>query len=160
MSREREELFDHTLKYLYDRPDHFVDLAYLFQVEWNMESWVLLDSITDELKERGWVQTVNKDNYRVTLNFEGRQMLEKYGSYSSFSRFKKRRRIWSISITRLTKVATIITTALMLIFAGLSYRLEASKDKLEKENKQLKQIIDSINTKKPSLLVSKKDSIR
>jgi len=161
MTEERTDLIDRTLQYLYDRPNKYVSLITVFLREWDIKDRVLLNSIVGELETRGWVD-LGHEHYNVCLNYEGRVMLEKYGSYSSFLRrenMAKRSGKWRAMLTNAKTIIVIVTSSGMFIFGILAHYKDKANDRLQEKNEKLQHIIDSLTTKKPSLQVSEKDSV-
>jgi hypothetical protein len=81
----RTKLFDILLKNRVESEKQgFLDLRAYSEQKLNISDRALLESITDEMIERGWVKPTNYDKYSVCATFEGKEMIEKYGSYKSF----------------------------------------------------------------------------
>ena len=82
----RNELFDNILKQIYDNPDSFWIIPTWCEREFGITDRNLIESIVDEMLERDWVLPKNRSKYSVMIKYDGQQVIENYGSYSSFLR--------------------------------------------------------------------------
>lgn len=80
----RNELFDNLLKHLCENKDGFCGLISTSEQYFNVTDEILIESIVDEMIERGWVTESNYDKFSVMIKYDGQQVYYKYGSYSSF----------------------------------------------------------------------------
>jgi len=138
---KRTELFDILLKNRVESEEQgFLDLRAYSEQKLNISDRALLESITDEMIERGWVKTTNYDKYSVCATFEGKEMIEKYGSYKSFLK--------SINnANKKTKVEKNVKIILSIIggigviygcvFTYLNYKKDNQKTKINELNKKI-----------------------
>ena len=80
----RNELFDKLLKHLCENKDGFWGLISTSEQYFNVTDEILIESIVDEMIERDWVTESNYDKFSVMIKYDGQQVYDKYGSYSSF----------------------------------------------------------------------------
>ena len=161
----RTELFDTLLKNRVEsKKSGFLDLRVYSEQILNVSDGALLESITDEMIERGWVKPTNYDKYSVCATFEGKEMIEQYGSYKSFLR--------SINIeNNKTKAENNIKIILSIIggvgviygcvFTYLNYQKDNEIDNQKIEINELNNRIDSLETelKKRTTTPSKKNRL-
>tara|TARA_B110000114_G_C15068243_1_gene388447 strand:- start:1443 stop:1859 length:417 start_codon:yes stop_codon:yes gene_type:complete len=83
---KRNELFDKLLKHLCENKDGFWGLISTSEQYFNVTDEILIESIVDEMIERDWVTESNYDKFSVMIKYDGQQVYDKYGSYSSFLR--------------------------------------------------------------------------
>jgi hypothetical protein len=77
-------LFDQILKHLYENPSKYWVIDALAKQHFSVTDKQLLESIIDELLERKWGTRVKDSKWSIKITFEGRQIIDKHGSYSSF----------------------------------------------------------------------------
>ena len=84
----RTDLFDVLLKNRVESnvQGGTVDLRAYAHQKLNIDDDVLIESIVDEMIEKGWVKPSNYSKFAVYATYEGKQMIQKHGSYSSFLR--------------------------------------------------------------------------
>ena len=87
---DRTELFDKILKHLIENKNNYWILVSTCEKYYGVTDRRLIESIGDELIERGWATSKNRDKYSVNIHYNGIQMIKKYGSYSSFLRDLKK----------------------------------------------------------------------
>lgn len=80
----RTELFDGLLGHIYDYQKSYCNIHAIAERYYGENDWQLLESITDEMLERKWVSPKKKNKYSVIIKREGKDIIEKYGSYSAF----------------------------------------------------------------------------
>src|SRR3990172_8139181 len=80
----RTELFDKLLKHLYDNQNDYWNIDTLAKTQFGATDDKIIESIVDELLEKVW--TIPKKDYKwsQTIHQNGRHLIDKYGSYSSF----------------------------------------------------------------------------
>lgn len=162
---KRTELFDILLKNRVESEKQgFLDLRAYSEQKLNISDRALLESITDEMIERGWVKPTNYSKYSVCATFEGKEMIEKYGSYSSFLRFENKRNksgIWSSRLTTAKTIITIITTLGMFILGILKFNDNKKINTQKTDIKELNKTIDSLKTelKKRTTTPYKKNAV-
>lgn len=82
----RTELFDILLKNRTESKTEggFLDLRTYAEQKLNISDSSLIESIVDEMIDKDWVKPSNYSKYSVCATYKGKQLIEKYGSYSSF----------------------------------------------------------------------------
>jgi hypothetical protein len=147
---KRTELFDILLKNRVESEKQgFLDLRAYSEQKLNISDRALLESITDEMLERGWVKSNNSSKYNVCATFEGKEMIGKYGSYKSF--------LGSIdkanAKTKAEKIVKIILSIIGgigiiygCIFTYLNYEKDNKIENQQTEIEKLNKTIDSLNT--------------
>ena len=82
----RTELFDILLKNRTESKTEggFLDLRTYAEQKLNISDNSLIESIVDEMIDNDWVKPSNYSKYSVCATYEGKQLIEKHGSYSSF----------------------------------------------------------------------------
>jgi hypothetical protein len=162
---DRTELFDILLKNRVESEKRgFLDLRDYSEQKLNISDRALLESITDEMIERGWVKPSNSNKYSVSPTYEGIEMIEKYGSYSSFLRFENKRNksgMWSNRLTTAKTIITIITTLGMFILGILKFNDNKKINTQKTEVNKLNKTIDSLKTelKKRTTTPYKKNAV-
>jgi len=86
----KTELFDKLLKNRFDNPNGFLSMLTLSEREFGVTDENMIESIVDEMIENNWVEPSNHSKFDVMIKYDGQQMIEKYGSYSSFLRDLKK----------------------------------------------------------------------
>lgn len=86
----RNHAFDIILKFLYDNNGHYWNMIQTCKEKLNITDGGMISSICKEMICNEWVTPKNQDKMSVAINYEGRMMIEKYGSYSSFLQFEKK----------------------------------------------------------------------
>jgi hypothetical protein len=118
----------------------------------------MIESIGDELIERGWATSKKQDKYSLNIHYNGQQVYEKYGSYSSFLRDLKKSET-KIQIQKRTDRALNNIGKISAIFFGLtSFILGYNKffiDDMIIESQQME--IRQLNEKLDSLRIAKED---
>ncbi|WP_107038070.1 hypothetical protein [Brumimicrobium mesophilum] len=145
----RTELFDKILKQIYDNPDSFWIIPTWCEREFGITDRNLIESIVDEMLERDWVLPKNRSKYSVMIKYDGQQVYEKYGSYSSFEKSVNK----ANSRTKAEKNVKIIFSIIGgigviygSVFTYLNYKKEREIDKQQTEINALKKTIDSLQT--------------
>jgi hypothetical protein len=146
----RTELFDKILKHIYDNPDSFWIIPTWCEREFGITDRNLIESIVDEMLDRNWVMPKNHSKFSVMIKYDGQQVYEKYGSYSSFLRSenvaqKKAQR--SKMTPDVIKIGIAIIFGLSTAILGwLNYTDNKKLDYQETELKTLNKKIDSLQT--------------
>jgi polyhydroxyalkanoate synthesis regulator phasin len=144
----RTELFDILIKNRVESEKQgFLDLRAYSEQKLNITDRALLESIIDEMIERGWVKTKSSTKYSVCATFAGIEMIEKYGSYKSF--------LESINKLNTKKRAEKITKNILSIIGGIgiiygcffTYLNYEKNNEIEKQKNE----IDTLNKKIDSL---------
>lgn len=158
---KKDELIEWLLQFLYKKPNSYYDVRALFKQVHKIEDRGLVASVLKDLYKINWLTRSADTEFRVCLNYEGRQAVEKYGDYFSYLRIERRRNRfinWSTKLSTVSTIMAIIVTPTALMLGVLNYRLDKTKHLLENENQELKERLDSINTNKPLLQILKKDN--
>ena len=145
----RTELFDKILNHLIDNPNNFWNLIPTCEKYFGVTDRRLIESIGDEIIERGWATPKKDDKYSVYIHYDGIEMMKKLKSYSSFIRFENKRNksgIWSNRLTTAKTIITIITTLGMFILGILKFTDNKKIDSQQTEIETLKKTIDSLKT--------------
>lgn len=161
----RTELFDILLKNRVESEKQgFLDLRAYSEQELNITDRALLESITDEMLERGWVKPKNSSKYSVAPTYEGIEMIEKYGSYKSFlksinnanNKTKAEKNI-KIILSIIGGIGVIYGCA----FTYLNYKKDNKIGKQKTEINELNKKIDSLETelKKRTTTPYKKNAV-
>lgn len=146
---DRSELFDKVLKHLIENQNNYWILVGTCEKYFGVNDRRLIESIGDELIERGWATSKNRDKYSVNIHYDGIQMIEKYGSYSSFLRAENRRTktgVWSNKLSNAKIIITIITALGMFVLGILKFKDNKTIDSQKTEIEKLKNTVDSLNT--------------
>lgn len=160
---ERTILFDKILKHLYENKEDFWNLVSTSEQYFGVTDEDLIESIVDEMTEKDWITVSNYDKFSVMIKYNGKQLVEKYGSYSSFLRDLKKSDTKDQVQKKTDRILNNITR-ISAIFLGvssfiLSYnkffiddvKIEKQKTEIEKLTKK----IDSIN-RMPKIGMAKK----
>jgi hypothetical protein len=149
----RTKLFDILLKNRVESEKQgFLDLRAYSEQKLNISDRALLESITDEMIERGWVKPTNYDKYSVCATFEGKEMIEKYGSYKSFLESIDKVNTKTRTEKKIKNILSIIG-GIGIIYGCFFIYLNYKKGN-EIENQQTK--IETLNKKIDSLKVELK----
>ena len=85
----RAELFDKLLNHRYENPNGFCSILSISESEFGIKDRILIESILEEMIERDLVKQTNYDQFSVMINYNGKQVIENYDSYSSFLKSEK-----------------------------------------------------------------------
>ncbi len=152
----RTELFDNILKHLYENKDDFWNLIPTSEQYFGVTDEDLIESIVDEMIEQEWVTVSNYDKFSVMIKYNGKQLIEKYGSYSSFLRDLKKSdnkdQVQKRTDRALNNISRISAIFFGLISTILGYnKLFIDDVKIEKQKTE----IESLNNKLDSIKVKK-----
>lgn len=145
----RTELFDKILKHLIENQNNYWILVGTCEKYFEVTDRRLIESIGDELIERGWATSKNRDKYSVNIHYDGIQMIEKYGSYSFFLHSENKRNksgMWSNRLTTAKTIITIITTIGIFILGILKFTDNKKINNQKGEIEILNKTIDSLQT--------------
>jgi outer membrane murein-binding lipoprotein Lpp len=145
----RTELFDKILNHLIDNPNNFWVLIPTCEKYFGVSNRRLIESIGDEIIERGWATPKKDDKYSVYIHYDGIEMIKKHKSYSSFEKSINR-------VNNRTKAENNIKIILSIIggigviygcvFTYLNYQKDRKIDNQQTEIKKLNGQIDSLKT--------------
>lgn len=152
----RTELLDNILKHLYENKDDFWNLIPTSEQYFGVTDEDLIESIVDEMIEQEWVTVSNYDKFSVMIKYNGKQLIEKYGSYSSFLRDLKKSdnkdQVQKRTDRALNNISRISAIFFGLISTILGYnKLFIDDVKIEKQKTE----IESLNNKLDSIKVKK-----
>lgn len=124
----RTELFDKTLKLIYDNPDTFWSIGTWAEKELHLNDDPLIESVVNEILEKKLATRGQNSKWSLMLDYEGRLFMEKYGSYSAFllqeqknQNKDNKKNWWSKTIDHSNKILGTIIGLLSLLIAWLSY---------------------------------------
>ena len=147
---DRTELFDILLKNRVESEKQgFLDLRTYSEQKLNISDRALLESITDEMIERGWVKPTNYSKYSVCATFEGKEMIEKYGSYKSFLKSINKANNKTKAEKNIKIILSIIGGFGVIygcVFTYLNYKKDNKIENQKTEIKKLNENIDSLKT--------------
>ena len=86
----RTELFNKLLQNRFENPNGFLSMLTLSEREFGITDENMIESIVDEMIENNWVEPTNYSKFDVMIKYDGQQLIEKYGSNSSFLRDLKK----------------------------------------------------------------------
>ncbi|WP_405352173.1 hypothetical protein [Nonlabens sp. Asnod3-H03] len=146
----RTELFDKLLQNRLDNPNGFLSMLTLSEREFDTTDENMVESIVDEMIENNWVEPSNHSKFDVKIKYDGQQVIEKFGSYSSFLRSEnvaqkkaQRRKITPVVI----KIGIAIIFGLSTAILGwLNYIDNKKIDNQQTEIEALEKTIDSLQT--------------
>ncbi|RBP25586.1 hypothetical protein DFR65_1261 [Oceanihabitans sediminis] len=145
----RTELFDKVLKQIYDNPDSFWIIPTWCEREFGITDRNLIESIVDEMIERDWVLPKNHSKYSVMIKYNGQQVYEKYGSYSSFEKSINKANSRTKAEKNIKIILSIIGGIGVIygcVFTYLNYQKDKKIDNQQSEIKALEKTIDSLQT--------------
>ena len=152
----RTELFDILLKNRAESKTEsgFLDLQTYAEQKLNITDHSLIESIVDEMIENNWVKPSNYSKYSVCATYEGKQLIEKFGSYSSFLRDLKKSETKDQVQKRTDRRLNNISKISAIFFGLTSFILGYNKffvDDIKIDNQQtdikaLNKTIDSLKT--------------
>ena len=144
---DRNTLFDKLLKHLYDNDDYFWQITNTSEEYFNVTDKKLIESIVDELIAKDWVLPKNYTKYSLMINYNGQQIIEKYGSYSSFLRSENKIKNKSTAEKRVKLILSLIASIGVIwgmFFTYLNYQKNDTIDNQENEIKRLNLVIGSL----------------
>jgi len=143
----RTELFDKILNHLIDNPNNFWVLILTCEKYFGVTDRRLIESIGDEIIERGWATPKKDDKFSVYIHYDGIEMMKKHKSYSSFEKSINK-------ATNRTKVEKNIKIILSIIggigviygcvFTYLNFQKDRKIDSQQTEIKKLNDKVDSL----------------
>ena len=155
---ERTDLFDKILKHLYENKEVFWDLIETSKQYFGITDEDLIESVVDEMIERQWVDKKNYDKFSVIIKYNGKQIVEKYGSYSSFLRDLKKsdnkdqvQKKTDRILNNITRISAIFLGVSSFILSYNKFFIDDVKiEKQKTEIESLNNKIDSLNVEKLS----------
>jgi len=146
----RTELFDIILQHIYDNPKTFWIIPNWCENELKITDQNLIKSIVAELNHRDWVTHKINRSSTIMINYDGQQIIEKYGSYSSFAKSLNK----SKKRTQAEKIVKIILSFIGgigviygCVFTYLNYEKDQIIENQKNEIKVLNKKIDSLELK-------------
>ena len=160
---ERTILFDKILKHLYENKDSFWNLIPTSEKYFGVTDEYLIESIVDEMIEKEWVTVSNYDKFSVMIKYNGKQLVEKYGSYSFFLCDLKKSDNKDQVQKRTDRILNNISRISAIFFGLISFILSYNKlfiddIKIEKQKSEIESLnnkLDSIKAK-PKIGINKK----
>ena len=147
----RTELFDKLLQKRFENPNGFLSMLTLSEQKFGVTDENMIESIVDEMIENNWAEPTNYSKFDVMIKYDGQQLIEKYGSYSSFlvSENEAQKKAQRSKIT-----PEVIKIGIAIIF-GLSTALLGwlnfiDKNTIENQKNEIELLnnkIDSLTTK-------------
>lgn len=128
----RELLFDKLLKHLYDNADSYWQIDGLADQHFGVTDRQLLESIVDEMLEKNWATSKNYSKWSVIITFDGRQIIDKYNTYSSFLKSLDKVQTKSNREKNIKRILSFIGTGGVLWGATFTY-LNYDKSELMKQ---------------------------
>lgn len=164
----RTELFDKILNHLIENSKNYWNLIPTCKEHFGVSDNRMIESIAEEIVERGWATTKKDDKYSVYIHYNGIEMMKKYKSYSFFLRSENKRNksgIWSSRLTTAKTIITIITTLGMFILGILKFADNKKINDQQAEIEQLNKTIDSLQTElkkqhTKSAIIRRRDSTK
>ncbi|KAA2217214.1 hypothetical protein [Maribacter flavus] len=157
----RTELFDKILKHLIENQDDYRQLIPTCEKYFGVTDRRLIESVCDELIERGWVTTKNNDKYSLNIHYNGIQMIEEYGSYSSFlhdlKKSNNKKQVQKSTDRKLNNISKISAIVFGLSAFILSYYKIIDDKKIEFQKAEIENLngtIDSLKTELKNQLES------
>ena len=151
----RTDLFDKILQNRFENPNGFLSMLTLSEREFGITDENMIKSIVDEMIESNWVEPTNHSIFDVMIKYDGQQLIEKYGTYSSFLRDLKKSKSKEQVLKRIDRALNNISKISAIFFGLTSYILGYNKffvddvkiDNQQTELKALEKTIDSLKTK-------------
>jgi hypothetical protein len=146
----RTELFDKLLNHKYENQKGFRSLLEISATKFGIKDRMLVESILEEMLERDLVQQTNYDQFSVMINYNGKQVIENYGSYSSLLESEK---VSQKKAQRSKMTPDVIKIGIAIIFGistailgWLNYIDNNKIDNQKIEINELNKRIDSLQT--------------
>lgn len=160
----RTELFDKILNHLIENPNNFWVLIPTCKKYFGVTDRRLIESIGDEIIERGWATPKKDDKYSVYIHYDGIEMMKKYKSYSSFERSinkAKNRTKAEKNIKIILSIIGGIGVIYGCFFTYLNYQKDRKIDNQQTVIKKLNGKVDSLKTelKKRTTTPYKKNAV-
>jgi hypothetical protein len=144
----RTELFNKLLNHRHENQKGFCSLLDISDSEFGIKDRMLVESILEEMLERDLVQQTNYDQFSVMINYNGKQVIENHGSYSSLLESEK---VSQKKAQRSKMTPDVIKIGIAIIFGistailgWLNYIDNKKLDFQETELKKLNTTIDSL----------------
>ena len=145
----RTELFDKILNHLIDNPNNFWVLIPTCEKYFGVSDRRLIESIGDEIIERGWATPKKDDKYSVYIHYDGIEMMKKYKSYSSFEKSINKANNRTKAEKNIKIILSIIGGIGVIygcVFTYLNYQKDRKIDNQQIEIKKLNGKVDSLKT--------------
>jgi outer membrane murein-binding lipoprotein Lpp len=145
----RTELFDKILNHLIDNPNNYWVLIPTCEKYFGVTDRRLIESIGDEIIERGWATPKKDDKYSVYIHYNGIEMMKKHKSYSSFEKSIKKANSRTKAEKNIKIILSIIGGIGIIygcVFTYLNYQKDKKIDKQQTEIKKLNGKVDSLKT--------------
>lgn len=145
----RTELFDKILNHLIDNPNNFWILIPTCEKYFGVTDRRLIESIGDEIIERGWATPKKDDKYSVYIHYDGIEMMKKHKSYSSFEKSINKANSRTKAEKNIKIILSIIGGIGVIygcVFTYLNYQKDRKIDNQQTEIKKLNKTIDSLQT--------------
>lgn len=146
---KRTELFDKILSKIYDDQNSFLVTNVWAERKFGITDENLIESIVDEMIEQKWVLPKKDNKFSVMIKNDGKQMIKKYGSYSSFERSINRSNKWTTAGKNIKIIFSFIV-GIAIIYGSVVTYLNLQKDKkIDSQQTEIKQLngkIDSLKT--------------
>ncbi|TWO30741.1 hypothetical protein E1J38_014460 [Seonamhaeicola sediminis] len=145
----RTELFDKILNHLIENPNNYWVLIPTCEKYFGVSDRRLIESIGDEIIERGWATPKKDDKYSVYIHYDGIEMMKKHKSYSSFEKSINKANNRSKVEKNIKIILSIIGGIGVIygcVFTYINYQKDRKIDNQQKEIKKLNEKIDSLKT--------------
>lgn len=145
----RTELFDKILNHLIENPNNFWVLIPTCEKYFGVSDRRLIESIGDEIIERGWATPKKDDKYSVYIHYDGIEMMKKHKSYSSFEKSINKANNRTKAEKNIKIILSIIGGIGVIygcIFTYLNYQKDRKIDNQQTEIKKLNGKVDSLKT--------------
>jgi len=145
----RTELFDKILNHLIENPNNFWALIPTCEKYFGVSDRRLIESIADEIIERGWATPKKDDKYSVYIHYDGIEMMKKHKSYSSFEKSINKANNRTKAEKNIKIILSIIGGIGVIygcVFTYLNYQKDRKIDNQQTEIKKLNGKIDSLKT--------------
>jgi outer membrane murein-binding lipoprotein Lpp len=145
----RTELFDKILNHLIDNPNNFWVLIPTCEKYFGVSDRRLIESIGDEIIERGWATPKKDDKYSVYIHYDGIEIMKKHKSYSSFEKSINKANNRTKAENNIKIILSIIGGIGVIygcVFTYLNYQKDRKIDNQQTEIKKLNGKVDSLKT--------------
>lgn len=145
---DRDIAFDHFLKHICKNSRSFWPCYEYLKEHHGIDDYNLATSIAEELVWREWAKPSKQSINYLMVKYEGQQIIEKYGSYSSFllsEKVAQKKAQRSITTADVIKIGIAIIFGLSTAVLGwLNYTDNKKINYLETEIENLTHINDSL----------------
>jgi outer membrane murein-binding lipoprotein Lpp len=145
----RNELFDKILNHLIENANIFWVLIPTCQKYFGVSDRRLIESIGDEIIERGWATPKKGDKYSVYIHYDGIEMMKKHKSYSAFEKSINKANNRTKAKKNIKIILSIIGGIGVIygcVFTYLNYQKDRKIDNQQTEIKKLNEKVDSLKT--------------